>query len=87
MALRTFTSPDGIEWNVWNVVPTLSHNDRKLALGDGMTTGWLCFEGNGVKRRIVPTPDGWEAWSDAQLAEALGSAQSVMPRQPREPRP
>ena len=87
MALRTFALPDGSHWNEWDVVPTLSHNDRKLALGEGMTTGWLCFECNGIKRRIVPTPEGWEQWSETQLADALGTAQAVMPLNRRDAQP
>ena len=80
MALRTFTTRDGVTWNVWNVVPTLSHNARKLTLGTGMTEGWLCFEGGGTKRRIVPVPADWEEWSDDQLEAALGDAQAVKTR-------
>jgi len=82
MALRTFKSHDGTEWNVWNVVPTLMHNDRKVALSIGMTHGWLCFESHGVKRRIVPVPEGWEEWSDAELDTALASSQLVERRLP-----
>jgi hypothetical protein len=77
MALRSFHSQDGTLWNVWNVVPTLVHNDRKVALSTGMTSGWLCFESGGVKRRIVPAPDGWEEWSDDELDSALATAQAV----------
>lgn len=82
MALRTFVSHDGTEWNVWNVVPTLVHNDRKVSLSTGMTQGWLCFESRGVKRRIVPIPAGWEEWSDAELDTALARSQAVERRLP-----
>ena len=82
MALRTFFSHDGTAWNVWNVVPTLTHNERKVALSIGMTHGWLCFESGGVKRRIVPVPDGWEEWSDAELETALAVSQEVQRRLP-----
>ena len=84
MALRTFLNRDGTEWNVWNVVPTLMHNDRKVALSIGMTHGWLCFESGGVKRRIVPVPDGWEDWSDDEPATALAASQSVDRRLPED---
>ena len=77
MALRTFTTRDGVTWNVWNVVPTLAHKDRRVSLGVGMTDGWLCFECAGTKRRIVPTPSDWEGWSDEQLETALSAAQAV----------
>jgi hypothetical protein len=84
MALRTFVSHDGSLWNVWNVVPTLVHNDRKVALSIGMTSGWLCFECAGIKRRIVPVPTGWEEWSEDELDTALATAQSVERRLPLE---
>jgi hypothetical protein len=79
MALRTFKSGDGTTWNVWNVVPTLARDDRKLFLGMDMTEGWLCFESSssGSKRRIVPVPEGWEAWSEHDLESALGRAAEV----------
>jgi hypothetical protein len=82
MALRTFTTRDGVTWNVWNVVPTLSHNARKLRLSNVMTEGWLCFEGGGSKRRIVPVPADWENWTDEQLEAALQEAPPVQPRMP-----
>lgn len=80
MALRTFTSRDGVLWNVWNVVPTLSTNTRRLTLGTGMADGWLCFEGGGAKRRLIPVPAGWEAWTEDQLQAALDGADAVQPR-------
>ncbi len=80
MALRSFTTRDGVTWNVWNVVPTLAHNTRKLTLGTGMSDGWLCFEGGGIKRRIIPIPTDWESWSDDQLEDALDEALAVQVR-------
>jgi hypothetical protein len=80
MALRTFISRDGSTWNVWNVVPTLMHRDQRIALSVGMARGWLCFECAGVKRRIVPTPDDWETWSDAELETALADAAPITRR-------
>jgi hypothetical protein len=77
MALRTFTARDGSVWNVWNVVPTLARNEQKLALGIGMAGGWLCFESGEAKRRLIPVPAGWEAWSDDELDGALGGAEPV----------
>ncbi|HYH82629.1 MAG TPA: hypothetical protein VEX86_22750 [Longimicrobium sp.] len=80
MALRSFTARDGVIWNVWNVVPTLAHNTRKLTLGTGMSDGWLCFEGGGGKRRIFPVPHDWESWSDDELERALDEANAVQVR-------
>lgn len=77
MALRTFTAGDGTVWNVWNVVPTLARNERRLSLSVGMTEGWLCFDSGVAKRRIVPVPQGWEEWSERELESALSSAHEV----------
>jgi hypothetical protein len=77
MALRSFTAGDGTQWNVWNVVPTLARNERRLTLSVGMTEGWLCFDSGVSKRRIVPVPLGWESWSDRELERALSSADEV----------
>src|SRR3954467_13655519 len=87
MALRTFVNQDGTLWNVWNVVPTLVHNDRKVALSIGMTSGWLCFECGGSKRRIVPVPTGWEEWWKDERHPARGPAQWVEPPLPLEDHP
>jgi hypothetical protein len=86
MALRNFTSRDGASWNVWNVIPTLTHHQRKVSLSSAMTEGWLCFESEGVKRRIVPAPAGWEEWSDEEMESALARAQQVERREPSGPR-
>jgi len=80
MPLRTFVSRDGSTWNVWNVVPTIAHKDERIALSVGMARGWLCFECAGSKRRIVPTPDDWEAWSDDEMERALAEATQVSRR-------
>lgn len=85
MALRSFTAPDGTVWNVWNVVPTLGRTDHRLAFAAGMAEGWLCFESSAGKRRLVPVPDGWDAWSDDQLRSSLQAAEPVPPRRPKEP--
>jgi len=86
MALRTFKAGDGTIWNVWNVVPTLGRNERRLSLGVGMIEGWLCFDSGVSKRRIVPVPQGWEEWSEGELEAALSSAHEVR-RGPDSPDP
>ena len=75
MALRTLTH-DGTEWTVWNVVPSLDSRLR-IPLSDRTGAGWLCFQSGDEKRRIVPAPDGWEEWSDAELVERLHTAAVV----------
>lgn len=39
-----------------------------------LTSGWLCFERDGERRRLQPIPEKWHHLSDAQLAALLGEA-------------
>lgn len=107
MGLRTFTTPDGTEWRVWNVVPSLALNeesrewerrgqdvlayegperresDRRHAppfVSPQLSAGWLCFESAASKRRLAPTPEGWEDAPDADLVEMWEAAQPVPQR-------
>jgi hypothetical protein len=50
---------------------------------EGRELGWLTFMDGEDKRRLSPIPDGWEGWSDAQLAALLVAAQPVA-KTPRE---
>ena len=40
--------------------------------------GWLCFEGEGEKRRLAPVPDGWEEAGPDRLATWLQAAKRVV---------
>ena len=70
MAERTFTDPDGTEWQVWSVVPG-EHSEwpehARKHLPDAMAEGWLCFESAGEKRRLHPLPPGWDERGDDEL--------------------
>jgi hypothetical protein len=66
MPYRVFKSPDGTIWRAWNV-PGPQEGDG-LALRDEMLrNGWLCFESDREKRRLVPVPDRWAERSEEQL--------------------
>lgn len=39
--------------------------------------GWLAFESPTEKRRLAPTPEGWERLDEAGLEELLGQARVV----------
>jgi hypothetical protein len=45
-----------------------------------MAEGWLCFESDGDKRRLVGPPVGWEQLQDMELLEMLGRAAAVRVR-------
>lgn len=70
MAVRTFESPDGATWSVWEVIPGQvsefrstfgSHLPRELA------DGWLCFDCGTEKRRLAPLPANWHERPDEEL--------------------
>ena len=72
MALRTLVA-DGVEWTVWDVVPSSTARLR-VAGAKALAEGWLVFDCATEKRRLVPTPVGWDEWPDAELEAALRSS-------------
>jgi hypothetical protein len=75
MPIRTLQH-HGTEWTIWNVTPSLDHRLR-IPLTGSTGAGWLCFQSDAEKRRIVPVPEGWEDWPEEALAAALETAQIV----------
>jgi hypothetical protein len=72
MGLREVRGADGVAANGFDVFAM----DRQPApgrpaptrLAPGMESGWLAFRPQtGERRRVVPTPAGWERLSDAAL--------------------
>jgi hypothetical protein len=45
-----------------------------------MIEGWLCFESDGDKRRLVSPPVEWDRLHDDELVEMLGRATEVRVR-------
>jgi hypothetical protein len=83
MAVRTFESPDGVVWSVWEVIPGRvsefrssfgSHLPRELA------DGWLCFDCGSEKRRLAPLPQGWAERPETDLWFWCRAAVPVPPR-------
>jgi hypothetical protein len=82
MPVREFTSPDGRRWTAWNVVPGqhVSLAARSIAhLPPELEEGWLCFECAEEKRRLAPTPPGWEEMDDDALTALCASAAHAPP--------
>lgn len=52
------------------------HRESRANLPEGFRDGWLAFEWRTERRRLAPTPIGWEAMSDDQLAELVERAVS-----------
>lgn len=85
--LRGFTDSRGVEWRVWEVLPTTwgdatsSRSFTRSSFNDSVfANGWLCFESSQEKRRLAPIPAGWEQNEDARLEELCYSAAPVQSR-------
>ncbi|HMG96703.1 MAG TPA: hypothetical protein VK565_10400 [Gemmatimonadaceae bacterium] len=58
--------------------------DRRASLGTRgavateFSSGWLCFAGNGEKRRLAPVPVNWMSANDSQVAEWCRIAKRVV---------
>ena len=70
MAHRTFRDRNGLEWQVWDVIP----NSYVGATLDG---GWLTFLSGDDKRRLAPVPLYWVNAPEAELVVLLDSAKQV----------
>lgn len=53
----------------------------RLDVRPGLEHGWLVFECSAEKRRLVPTPDRWDAGSDAELEALCAAAHPVRRRE------
>lgn len=72
--MRMIKDAEGRSWRVWHVVPqsqVLTHASPELQ------RGWICFERDGEKRRLVSPPEEWEQLPDAELLTLLARAERV----------
>ena len=78
MPNRIFTAPDGVVWQLWDVVPGEYYSDRaRRHLPEEMADGWLCFESSVEKRRLKGIPQDWSTRPDAELWELCSAAEPV----------
>ena len=85
--LRGFKDTTGVEWRVWEVVPSraaiatssVAHSRTSLN-STPYANGWLCFESEAEKRRLAPIPDGWELGTPVDIAQLLEQATPVQSR-------
>lgn len=48
------------------------------AVATEFSSGWLCFAGNGEKRRLAPVPVNWMSANESQVAEWCRMAKRVV---------
>lgn len=72
MASREFNDADGVAWRVWRTTP-----GGAKVLDDAYANGWLTFESERARRRLVPIPDDWETVPAERLAAYCRAALEV----------
>lgn len=87
MAVRTFESPDGATWSVWEVIPGRVSEFRSSYgshLPRDMADGWLCFDCGTEKRRLAPLPVNWherpeqDLWFWCRAAEPVRARPAIL---------
>jgi hypothetical protein len=81
--MRTFRDSSGEEWTVFEVrrqTPADGARGADLSyLPSGYTNGWLCFEKQSAKKRLIRYPRNWREFTDVQLEQLLAEA-ALAPR-------
>lgn len=72
MAQREFTDSKGTRWLVWSTTPS-----QGSVLDGEMQKGWLTFESDGERRRLVPIPRDWERAESDRMELYCRAAQAV----------
>lgn len=70
--MRSFRDASNVEWTVFEVRRQVSRADAVSSIGQ--TSGWLCFESNMSKRRLLKYPERWREFADTELARLLDEA-------------
>ena len=70
--MRSFRDSNNVEWTVFEVRRQVSRADAVSSIAQ--TSGWLCFESNSSKRRLLKYPERWREFSDDELTRLLNVA-------------
>ena len=76
MALRELRDESGVLWTVYDVHPSAARR-RTLQLREELSSGWLCFQSDVAKRRLIGIPDRWEQLDDSALMSLMTAAALV----------
>ena len=72
--MRVFRDSNEIDWTVFEVHRQMSSRGDLSYLPGGFSNGWLCFESENAKRRLVRYPERWREYSDTELEKLLAEA-------------
>jgi len=75
MPILEFVDSNGVTWRVWNTVPT-----TRTAVSGEFEKGWLTFESQTDRRRLVPVPPNWESATPDRLELMCRAATDVARR-------
>lgn len=70
--MRSFRDSNNVEWTVFEVRRQVSRADEVSPLG--LTSGWLCFESDLLKRRLLKFPERWREFAEPELNQLLHQA-------------
>jgi hypothetical protein len=76
MAIRELRDESGVLWTIYDVHPsTVRHGS--LQVREELASGWLCFQSDAAKRRLVGIPAQWEQLEDTALMSLMTAAALV----------
>ena len=76
MAIRELRDESGVLWTIYDVHPsTVRHGS--LQVREELASGWLCFQSDAAKRRLVGIPPQWEQLEDDALRSLMTAAALV----------
>ncbi|MEX2178880.1 MAG: hypothetical protein WD801_09235 [Gemmatimonadaceae bacterium] len=73
--MKTFRDSENCEWTVFEVRRQVGVHGDTSYLPSGFNEGWLCFEAESAKRRLVRYPERWRELADEDLERLLAEAQ------------
>jgi len=84
MALRELRDDSGVLWTIYDVHPSAARH-RTLQLREELASGWLCFQSDAAKRRLIGIPERWEQMDDSALMSLMTAAALVSAKTNRLP--
>jgi hypothetical protein len=69
--MRMVSDDQGRVWRIWHVVP---QSAVLIQTSPEMGEGWLCFESDSGKRRLMKPPAEWATLGDQDLLKLMDGA-------------
>jgi len=76
MALREVQDESGVLWTIYDVHPSTQRHGT-VQVREELASGWLCFQSDAAKRRLVGIPERWEQLDDGALMSLMTAAALV----------